>query len=335
MASPSNNDRRPLLTNANSSYGATGKPQLPVQLFAGNDSEVVDRVQQIIAMQAALQPKPGPIQATEQKALSLSGGQYIGDIQNGVPHGRGKVTYHPGGSGKFYDGEWKDGKFHGKGLAKFTNGESYEGQFEYGLRHGYGCNISSDGSKYEGNYVRDKREGQGTLQFASGDVYTGQWKNGKHSGQGKYTCNNGDYYDGEWLDGKRHGRGYQVLVGNVFNGDFRNDQLWEGERTGRTNYIYRDGVGKVDYSEPLRFWAFIACITGDFSATAITACVTVIPSGCSWAAGGIIAGVGAGTSVIGCTILYCCVPGCAEIIDPYCCECSKERFWAWWNAPLE
>ena len=75
-----------------------------------------------------------------------------------------------------YEGEYKDGKWHGIGIQIFADGEKYEGEFKDGNYHGIGAYIFSDGSKYEG-------------EFKDGDVWTGirtnadgsktEWKDGE------------------------------------------------------------------------------------------------------------------------------------------------------------
>ena len=42
-------------------------------------------------------------------------------------NGFGKYKYLDGDS---YEGEWKDGKYHGKGTKTFLNGEKYVGEFK-------------------------------------------------------------------------------------------------------------------------------------------------------------------------------------------------------------
>ena len=42
-------------------------------------------------------------------------------------NGFGKYKYIDGDS---YEGEWKDGKFHGQGTKTFLNGEKYVGEFK-------------------------------------------------------------------------------------------------------------------------------------------------------------------------------------------------------------
>ncbi|MNE87643.1 MORN repeat protein [compost metagenome] len=54
-----------------------------------------------------------------------------------------------------YEGNWQDGKPHGKGKLMYLNVSNetcnyYEGDFVNGQREGYGVFYYADGSKYEG-----------------------------------------------------------------------------------------------------------------------------------------------------------------------------------------
>ena len=40
--------------------------------------------------------------------------------------------------GGSYEGEYKDGKFHGQGTETWSDGDKYEGEFKDGKRHGQG-----------------------------------------------------------------------------------------------------------------------------------------------------------------------------------------------------
>jgi hypothetical protein len=41
-------------------------------------------------------------------------------------------------NGSGFEGEWKEGEFHGKGQSTFSNGSGYEGEFKDGKAHGQG-----------------------------------------------------------------------------------------------------------------------------------------------------------------------------------------------------
>ena len=48
-------------------------------------------------------------------------------------------------SGAKYIGEWKGGKFHGKGTVNSADGAVHVGEFEYGKRNGKGKTVNKDG----------------------------------------------------------------------------------------------------------------------------------------------------------------------------------------------
>ena len=53
--------------------------------------------------------------------------------------------------GDTYEGEWStEGKKHGFGCLKFSDGCSYEGRFQNGLFHGNGVLTFTDGTFYQG-----------------------------------------------------------------------------------------------------------------------------------------------------------------------------------------
>jgi len=180
-------------------------------------------------------------------------GSYNGDFKNGKPYGNGKFFYRSNkilfdgnfvagtdsgfasivsGSGviydeedgtKYYEGEVKNGKPHGKGKLFHTNdqisvdgnfaeGEAngfavsyeedgtkyYEGEVREGLRHGIGKTFYINKAlKYDGGYVNDKREGEGTLFDEDKNIiYKGMWREDFFHGKGlKY------HHDRSWVKG--------------------------------------------------------------------------------------------------------------------------------------
>ena len=121
----------------------------------------------------------------------------------------GNYTY---ASGNFYVGEWKDGKWNGKGTLTFASEEkeeelttvssSYVGEFKEGKRHGKGTYIYNNGDKYVGEFKDNKRHGHGTYHHTSGNKYVGEYKDGKKHGQGTVTFANGDKFVGTFKNGK-------------------------------------------------------------------------------------------------------------------------------------
>ena len=78
----------------------------------------------------------------------------------------------------WYEGEYKNGKFDGKGSFTFSDGRRYEGQFKNGEKHGKGSFTFPDGRKYVGEYD-GVTNCQGTMIFENGHKYEGEWKNNK------------------------------------------------------------------------------------------------------------------------------------------------------------
>ena len=82
-----------------------------------------------------------------KEIIKLEGKTYTGRVHNGVPHGRGTMT-------------WDDGS---KFVGIYRNGE----------RHGLGRATYADGSQYVGEFRADKKHGDGTYTWADGALYSG------------------------------------------------------------------------------------------------------------------------------------------------------------------
>ena len=46
-----------------------------------------------------------------------------------------------------YEGEYKDGKYHGQGISSYHDGSMYEGKWKEGEQHGHGTLTSPGGDK--------------------------------------------------------------------------------------------------------------------------------------------------------------------------------------------
>ena len=55
-----------------------------------------------------------------------------------------------------YEGEYKDGKYHGQGIFSYPDGSKYEGKWKHGIYHGKGKYTFSDGIKWKGEWREDK-----------------------------------------------------------------------------------------------------------------------------------------------------------------------------------
>ncbi len=150
------------------------------------------------------------------------GGEYIGEMNNGVLQGYGEMTWP---DGMHYKGYFKNGLFHGEGLITLSRGERYTGGFSKGQITGVGEFIYSESSHYKGELVNGLMHGLGTFVDINGE-YTGQFKDNLFQGMGSYQHVNGDTYSGMHHQGKYHGAG--VYVGNdgeQFSGEFINGAL--------------------------------------------------------------------------------------------------------------
>ena len=140
-------------------------------------------------------------------------GTYTGSISNtsGMPHGFGRLEYDK--AGRWYEGDWRRGRWTGNG--RLSNG---------------------DGDFYEGGLKGDHKHGRGVMKFADGRIFDGEYKNGQMV-EGKMTYQDGSTYTGGWVDGMRHGRGRCVFTDqSVYDGEFR-----EGEFFGRGKMSWSDG----------------------------------------------------------------------------------------------
>lgn len=54
--------------------------------------------------------------------------------------------------GERFEGEWKDGKFHGKGIKTLPDGTIFDGDWEEGRPFGQGMCKYPDGAKYTGSW---------------------------------------------------------------------------------------------------------------------------------------------------------------------------------------
>ncbi len=108
---------------------------------------------------------------------------YEGGCRNGLANGTGYAR----GTAQ-YQGEFRKGLKHGKGVKTWAWGDRYEGGFVDDRKSGKGMYIWGAGSpwageRYVGEYVADQREGRGTYYWPSGDRFEGLWKQDLRYGQ--------------------------------------------------------------------------------------------------------------------------------------------------------
>ena len=134
-----------------------------------------------------------------------NGSRYVGDVDDGKPHGRG-TKYRSSGIVD-YEGEWVHGERDGWEREYFGDGKQlhYEGEYRKGRREGLGRMYYRNGNKrYEGQRIKDKRHGWGTLYYRNGPIrYEGQWQTDKRHGWGiEYNEDGSIKYKGEWENDK-------------------------------------------------------------------------------------------------------------------------------------
>ena len=78
-----------------------------------------------------------------------------------------------------YLGNFLKGKFHGRGMFTFKNGNEYIGDFKSGKLDGKGNFTFKNGNKYTGEFKNNKFHGQGTYTFKDGKVLISKFENGK------------------------------------------------------------------------------------------------------------------------------------------------------------
>ena len=167
----------------------------------------------------------------EVKTINIENeGRYIGEIKNGLRHGKGKMIYN---NGNIYEGNWLNDLFDGKGnylhkkygqntSGDWENGylirgqiiffkgvmgeEKYIGEVIYSflgypVPHGMGAYFYMNGDKYIGEFVDYKKEGKGTFTWANGDSYCGFWQDDEYHGNGILN-KDGVIKEGNWINGE-------------------------------------------------------------------------------------------------------------------------------------
>ena len=88
----------------------------------------------------------------DDKTLSL---QEFANLAHGlnIAHAAETRTQHYS-TGQRYEGEWRDGLFHGRGTFTFQDGTKHAGLWASGKKHGRGSLVTPDGSVFIGEWSR-------------------------------------------------------------------------------------------------------------------------------------------------------------------------------------
>jgi hypothetical protein len=134
-----------------------------------------------------------------------SGDIYNGDLLNGLKHGEGTFL---GFDGEEYTGHFFDDKANGFGIEKYPcknadgspNGkfQYYEGNFLNDRFDGKGKFTGCNGQVYIGDFKNHKKNGFGKQNYLNGSIYEGEWKDDKKHGIGKLTEGDTIIHQGRW-----------------------------------------------------------------------------------------------------------------------------------------
>ena len=203
----------------------------------------------------------------KRKFLSFPYGEYIGQCNSdSKPHGNGVFEYFDGG---LYKGEWKNGKYHGKGKIIFIiNDVLSEGGYKkwekskfrieqlkkykkyWKEMHGYGLALKEENfhinhgeyGELKGIWNNNQIKHGVKTSTNSGNKYIGEFKNNRENGKGKILWKNlGDKkfskfpyggYFGLFKNGNWHGEGkfIDVYEDRIYLGEEFEKKRVEGDR---------------------------------------------------------------------------------------------------------
>ena len=170
-----------------------------------------------------------------------------------------------------FEGEYFNGRKHGKGIEFYDNGKfKFKGEYLDGKRHGKGFEFYRDGTlKFKGEYLNGKawngvgydnygnienkiNNGKGNVKALYDDnnlEFEEENLNQKRSEIGKECYYRGIKYEGEYLKGKKNGKGKEYYNNNAlyFEGEYLNGKRWNGKGyniNGNIDFEIKDGKGK-------------------------------------------------------------------------------------------
>ncbi len=187
--------------------------------------------------------------------IKIEGGDYIGGVQDGLPHGKGRLSYPS--SGRIHTGSFVKGLPDGPGLTKYgveQGGAEFIGMYKLNEKCGiakYTWGGAHKGAIYLGEFAHDLQEGIGHYTYSSGTTFLGTWKENVIHGVAKlHYADTRDTYVGEMVMGDKEGEGTYVYGdgGLTYTGKWRDD-----EKNGIGKFIfspYSWYTGEFHYAEP-------------------------------------------------------------------------------------
>eukprot|EP00163_Fabomonas_tropica_P001403 TRINITY_DN11059_c0_g1_i2.p2 TRINITY_DN11059_c0_g1~~TRINITY_DN11059_c0_g1_i2.p2 ORF type:complete len:163 (-),score=56.78 TRINITY_DN11059_c0_g1_i2:228-716(-) len=99
-----------------------------------------------------------------------------------------------------YEGDWKDGRRHGRGVFYYLNGDVYDGEWQDDLKHGVGTyTFANTGAVYQGEWILGKQQGNGTVSYTNNMKFSGEFAGGNPNGEGTYVWLNGNLQEGNYV----------------------------------------------------------------------------------------------------------------------------------------
>jgi hypothetical protein len=200
-------------------------------------------------------------------------GIYVGELQDGKPHGKGAMVLREQWS--FYKGMWKNGLYHGVGnlmLKRYKKAYKidlgrditqrmrniYEGEWKNGEKHGNGKLIHIDNLDpygdddnncyiYDGNWKEGTKHGMGKIIEYShinpiDRVYEGEWEMDFYHGKGRFINCRGDIYTGDFRYGQQHGVGKIIYyVNDPYDADWYEGDWKDHAECGKGKKKFRNG----------------------------------------------------------------------------------------------
>jgi hypothetical protein len=167
------------------------------------------------------------VTATSQAIELENGNRYEGPLKNGLPDGRGKLTYSENDPRESYEGTFVNGELEGTGLMTWRNGKKYEGEFHNNNIKGTGTmsietrlvNLKEIKS---GTFIDGKLHGKGKIQLNE---------------DGKITLKEGSFENNQLKKGTITTTYKKHQKKEIREGNFKNEELnGEGGKITITQY---------------------------------------------------------------------------------------------------